>query len=289
MKKGLPIVFLHDDYPDYLDTTFLQAQKSNPDSRIILIGSKKNANCPDFVEHYDCEEISSELIERIEKAYVHFSPNSYKYDIFCIKRWFFMLELFKKLNINSFLHLDPDVLIYVNATKEIKNYQNCEFTLSGVSGHTMYVNNLEVLEKFCKFVVELYENPYSLSVIKNMGESCVISDMNLLIMFTYFIGRENVAFLDKKRDNAIYDIKFDYTSKEFFSKIIFENNGFYGIEKGSGQKVFYKTIHFQGKMKKYMEMAYKYHKIIHKRYLPIYDFIQFWQSKLFPKIFFEQE
>ena len=115
--RAYPIIVLHQGNHDYLRICLEQAKFTNPNSRIILLGDKKAQSvAPDYVEFYDTKDYFNTAKE-FSKVYKHHSTNYYEFELFCIQRWFIVNEFIQKNNIEYFLHLDSDVLLYADFEK----------------------------------------------------------------------------------------------------------------------------------------------------------------------------
>ena len=272
--RAYPIIVLHQGNHDYLRICLEQAKFTNPNSRIILLGDKKAQSvAPDYVEFYDTKDYFNTAKE-FSKVYKHHSTNYYEFELFCIQRWFIVNEFIQKNNIEYFLHIDSDVLLYADFEKEnvyeqIKDY---DMTISNVSGHTSFFNNKETLQKFCDFTYDLYkndkeffkqfkENPTNEFIYyKNIQGYKPLSDMTLLHFFT----RSNIAkSLDtgiNKLNGCIINDNLNH-SEAFVNlneirQIIFDNNNkayFLSVDEDIPKPVRIYSAHFQGRKKSLMK------------------------------------
>lgn len=260
---SLPIIFIHTNYKDYLIYSLLQAKYSNPDSPIILLGDSTN-DCYSFIEHRKILDYYSTARE-FAKIYKHFhNLNPYQNELFCFQRWFMLRDFMINHSLEKCLCLDSDVMFYANVLEEQKKFANFDLTLSyGTSPHCVFVNNLNALEKFCRFVVELYTDPNALAYIEQTMQECMennlyggVSDMTAFKVFKE-TGDCCIGEITSIIEGSTYDHNINI-SEEFQ----FENGikTIYFLEKQpyckhipSDQAIRFNALHFQGKAKTSMK------------------------------------
>lgn len=262
------IIFVHKGLQEYFLLALKQARKYNPDARIIVIGDCAEDKYPDFVEFYNIDDLNSPELEEFRKIYVHSSVNIIDYERFCFERWFLILELIKRLNIEAFLHLDSDVFIYCNAKEEFEKYKDYDFTytelnnnLNSVSPHNTFWNSKYALESFINTILLFYKNTNMYEYLFNKSgledDSINISDMILL-------GLHAKSMSDRCCNTCLHDTKFSwnhninllckfYNAKKLQFKI--KNNKLFCQLPNNVIKEF-KTLHFQGYAKGLMKYFY---------------------------------
>jgi len=159
-KNNYTIVLIHKGMFNYLLTSLQQAHFSNPNSRIILLGDESNKKTFNFVEHYNISDYFK-TAEEFVKIYKNLSFNNKSFELFCIQRWFILNDFLHKHNIEKCLHIDSDILLYSDFSKEdeyVSKIQPYDMTLSGCSPHCMFINNTEAISKFCEFVTDKYKD-----------------------------------------------------------------------------------------------------------------------------------
>ncbi|MEI8377451.1 MAG: hypothetical protein WCF95_02835, partial [bacterium] len=184
------------------------------------------------------------------------------YELFCYERWFLINELCKRdPRITSFLCLDSDVMLFCDVTKEAQKFVLYDFTLTLYSGHICYIKNHKVLEGLIDFMIELYKNIISVTILKGEyhrnklnGINAGISDMCLLIYYANYIGIDKVAFLHKPIESSLYDINIH---NHFASIFKIERGVLYKIDKKSKSKMRFNALHLQGENKKYIKQLYE--------------------------------
>lgn len=179
MSYNIPIIVIHNGSQEYLDVCLKQAHFSNPNSRIILIGRDNQKTLP-FVEYYDIGDYNEEA-EKFTKIYRHFSCNSYEIERLCFERWFVINEFVNKNNIEYFLHLDSDVLLFSDFSKEdeyMEEMRKHDITYCGNSAHTSFFTS-NALQKFCDFITEIFEDDEFFEQFeKNPEENNIIYNKN---------------------------------------------------------------------------------------------------------------
>jgi hypothetical protein len=62
----------------------------------------------------------------------------------------------KREKIEHCFYMDSDVLLYCNVNKESIRWNNYELAYAAISGHSIFINSVEGLEKFCNFIIDQY-------------------------------------------------------------------------------------------------------------------------------------
>ena len=201
--EAYPIIVLHKGSSDYLKICLAQAKFSNPNSRIILLGDESNELLAKQAgaEHYLICNYFSKALE-FEKIYKHYSTNSYNFELFCFQRWFVVDEFINSEGLDKFLHIDSDVLLYADFSKELEFIDfinNYDLTYSHASAHTSFFNSRRALCEFCNFIFEIFsddsfvaqfeKSPDNDKIYFKQGElelSLIkpLSDMTLVYFFT---------------------------------------------------------------------------------------------------------
>jgi hypothetical protein len=260
---SLPIIFIHTNYKDYLIYSLLQAKCSNPASPIILLGDSTN-DCYSFIEHRNILDYYSNAKE-FAKVYKHFNNlNPYQNELFCFQRWFILRDFMMSNNLKRCLCLDSDVMFYANIAEEEKKFADFDLTLSyGISPHCVFINNLSALDKFCKFLVEIYTDPAALDYMELTLQECIennlsggVSDMTAFKVFKG-TGECRIGEISTIIEDSTYDLNMNLPEEFEFENGI---KNIYFLEKQpyckhipSGQAISFNALHFQGKAKKLMK------------------------------------
>jgi hypothetical protein len=159
-------------------------------------------------------------------------------------------------NIDQCLHIDSDVMLYANVTEEQKKFSNCDLTLSyGQSPHYNFINNLNVLEIFCDFLLEMYKNPLIYQPIQEKFPN--VSDMSA---FNFFYSRKHFSIGEisnitnnSKNDHNI-NVSEGFEMRDGRKNIYFVEERPFCKHLELNQPIKFNMIHFQGwRTKKYMK------------------------------------
>jgi hypothetical protein len=260
---SLPIIFIHTNYKKYLIYSLLQAQYSNPQSPIILLGDSTN-NCYSFIDHRNIIDYYTTAKE-FAKIYKHFNTlNPYQNELFCFQRWFILRDFMIAHSLEQCLCLDSDVMLYANVTEEQKKFAEFDLTLSyGISPHCVFINNLNALEKFCLYVTELYTDPNALAYMEQTMQECIennlsggVSDMTAFKVFKNS-GECKIGEISTIIEGSTYDLNInlaeEFETNSEIKNIYFSQKQPFCNHLPSGQSIRFNALHFQGKSKKLMK------------------------------------
>jgi hypothetical protein len=261
MKQG-PIIFIHQFNHTYLPLSLWQARHSNPEAELILIGDGWNAHFDFLAEHVNASDYRKSADE-FARHFKNFSSNPPDFERICLERWFILAEFMKARGIAQCLYLDSDILQFGLVEDDARRFSSFGMTVAGISGHSNFISRIEVLEDFCRFILESYTKKDSQAILEEKyrifmqnHEAGGISDMTF---FTEYREQYPDRILDigKPRDGMVYDIAMAYIE---FSR---NENGIKKVEhlpdgrprvfmRGEGD-VEMRSLHFQGEAKKYMK------------------------------------
>lgn len=215
-----PVIIVHRGNPPYLKFALEQAKHYHDD--VILLGDEKNATLGNMVEHRLLDDLSTgKAISRFRNLYIHMSSNDYQFEKVCFERWFQILEFLENNDIDSFYHLDSDVLLYSKISsvlaKVIGKYkaaynifsQQYDEYLWKASAHTSFWRT-EFLRSFCSFVNDSYD--YDITELEKKwnwhqekGKKGGICDMSLLYLF--YLKNKNFIYnlLPVSENNICFD------------------------------------------------------------------------------------
>ena len=260
MKR--PIVFIHSFNHPYLPLSLWQARQSNPDSEIFLIGDGWNAHFGFLVTHINAAQYSTSARE-FASHFKNFSTNPHHFELVCLQRWFILEEFMKAKGFENCLYLDSDILLYGNSTEDGQSYSSFGMTISGISGHSNFINKLGDLREFCSFIREAYVKPNGLQILeekyrlfRETHEAGGISDMTF---FTSFKEKfpDKILDISKPLNGMVYDIAMAYI--EFFpnengiKKVERELDGKIKIRQRGVGEIELRSLHFQGEAKRFMK------------------------------------
>jgi len=270
-----PIIIAHRGNPQYLRYTLKQAKHYNDD--VILLGDKKNACFGDIVEHHLLDDFStSEELSCFRDLYKHMSTNHYQFEKICFERWFQIVEFLESDGIQSFFHIDSDILLYSNIStvleKVIGEYkaaynifsQQHEEYLWRSSAHTSFWK-AGFLREFCSFVNNSYKNGFNELEKKwdwdrEKNVMGGVSDMTLLYLF--YLNNKNFIYnlLPVSKDNICFDYNINgglnYKQDEYrtiksplgtiIKDIKIQNEKAYCYNLLNNSNVQFANLHFQG-------------------------------------------
>lgn len=270
-QNPLPIILIHKGNIDYLKYSLLQAKASNPNSRVILLGDKANSHFKKIVEHYEIEK--SELCDEFIKVYRHFSTNPYGYEVFCMLRWFILFEFMLKNHIPKAFHLDSDVLLTCDLEKESKNFEQFDFTITRISGHSSFINRIEGLKNFCDFMLSQYKNEHAIREFEKAYTTRIqnnqlggICDMTMLTNYRK-LNPEKVGLTSLIINNSTFDYNINENCQHNYDDGILYNmkNGIKDVEikdnipyvrNSNNELIKFNSLHFQGIAKAHMRQYY---------------------------------
>ncbi|MFM6218865.1 MAG: hypothetical protein ACKPDM_00640 [Dolichospermum sp.] len=259
---SIPIVLIHKTLSSYLIYSLAQAKKTNPNSKIYLLGDSSN-NRFDFVEHRNISNYMASA-ENFSLVYQHFSPNDYDYELFCLQRWFVLKEFLLSEELNHCLYIDSDVLLYEDVTEEQMKFQKFDMTLSsGLVPHCNFINNVTAIIEFCEFALHCYTNPSCLEIFKHQFELYLAnestdgaSDMKVFEEFRK-LNPKRIGEISIIQDNSIYDMNINVSSgfemNNEIKKVYWINEQPFCREIESSSYIKMNALHFQGGAKKYMK------------------------------------
>lgn len=270
------IIFTHKGKPAYLSYALYNAQISNPNSRIILLGDETNKGLPCCrYQHAFISDYFS-YAQEFQKTYIYQSSNSYDYELFCFQRWFIIKEFVEKNGIEHFIACDSDVLIYEDLSNyyDHSKWQGDFLNVVDNNGPQCVYFTKESIGNFCDYITKQYTDTDCIERLNKRWQKFVdnkIPGGNCdMTMFTNYqedfpekffniYGFDNI----KKNNMFFYDTS-NYKShnKEFFlhkidrglpiAKMKFKNGVPYimGID---GNLYKSPAIHFQGPYKALMK------------------------------------
>ena len=260
---------IHNGKQKYLKDTLRLAQKYN--ETVILLGNKANEKmCANWI---DSSRLSISKFDEFKVHYIHLSPNSYDYELFCFQRYFLLEAYMQESNITECIMLDSDVCSFVN-------YSELDFQQYEIAASCMYYHDtskwmavphvtywrLEQLQEFTNYLIVQYrDNNKKLmdkhEMLLKEQASYGISDMSLLYLWIMQKDRKfwNLAIA---KDGQTFDVFFNtpvncdgvpFQMTHGIKKVIFQNKIPYFITENNKQ-IKANVIHAQGDRKKYVHM-----------------------------------
>lgn len=273
-QMPIPIIFIHQGNSFYLPFSLVQVTQTNPGNPVYLLGNKANGMYSNLVYHKLISNYFNKA-KAFAPLYQHHSTNPHDYELFCIQRWFVLLEFMEMENLDSCLYLDSDILYYSHADDEynaLKQLTRAGMTSVTKSPHTNYVSSRKALQEFCDYITDCYATEAGKEKLMAYlaehegihGKLGGISDMTFFLHYR----RENpelVYDLSQVKtigtDTFCYDITIDTVADYLadgrgLKKVEFRSSP-QGVQQPlaqnqDGRKVRLVTLHFQGASKQYM-------------------------------------
>jgi hypothetical protein len=266
MGEPLPIVFIHLSNSNYLPYTLGQAKMHNMDSPVILIGDDTNNVYP-YATHVNMNRYCAQAVE-FQKIYKHFSPNGFMYEQFCFLRWFLLRDFMKTHGLQRLIHVDSDVLLYVDVNKEQANWQDAELSLiNGECAGNMFVNGTKGLEDLCTIIWDMYAAPGADERLAAILESrrCpgrfAVSDM-VPLRKLYDANRHRIAEMTGVQPDGSYwdaNVRMDegFETEDGRKKYWVKDGRAYCRHVATRQEIWFKSLHFQGVAKNHIEPTFQ--------------------------------
>ncbi len=267
MEKNsrIPIIIVNKGKPYYLQYVINQARLFNPDNDIILLGDKENSILSGVKHAYISDYFDN--AKDFEKVYKHMSTNSYGFELFCFQRWFCVLEYVLKNNIDSFLCMDSDFLLYDSVDEIYKYIDSYDFTICRKITPNCSFFKTTSLQVFCRFIRDLYLNQKYLAELKKLytglmkeGRKGGICDMTAFGLYQKYISKNvfdlSIPFRGIAVDDCLlYSNGYEMSSSSdlmghYSKRIYWINNLPYGRFLETGEYIRFLGIHLQGGAKR---------------------------------------
>ncbi len=256
MKKGIPLIFFHLGDSYYLQYTFNQILKSNPDSDIYLIGDDRNKHYESIgIKHVDatsCEKTA----KGFEKIYVHLSSMAGFVERICFQRWMYMRDFVLNQNITGkFCCLDSDVLVYGDITEYCEKYcPDADVTLHGKYGPGCNVfQNVDVLTKLVDNTFRYYNSPELVQELSDIyhKQHRNVTDME---MISRFVDDCNIKGFDLLQiiDGCTFDSHIAKITDsrlirdKALKKVVIKDGAAYCLQNPDGTPIKMMLLHMQG-------------------------------------------
>lgn len=264
----MKILILHNGQQDYVQVAIRQLLEFNNARDIVLLS-----------QNTTFRKLGIEIVnpirymtraKQVKKSYVHLSSNFYNFELFCIQRWFIILEYLESISYKGpFMHMDSDVMCYCAADKLVELYKEFDVTISSAMvPHMMYFKSVVQLRSLCDYIEEMYQKklPYLQNIYnkefivkKSDGGIC---DMQLI---KWWLEEKKINFIDttyqilnKTCSDSVFSEPDIYLyDKRRHQKVVVRDELGYAFVLQNGEQVHCNCIHFQGKEKK--RIIYRYY------------------------------
>ena len=152
--------------PEILKTWIIpsinQCHKMNPNSEIIIITDNDSIkNELPYVNFYDVENYVNDDSIWFNNNYFHLSTNHYQFEKNAILRFIYLKNFCIKHNIDYFLHLEPDVLVFSDVLEDCNFFKNYNVTLiHHIGAGVCFFNNAtKVLPEYFEYIKNSYSHP----------------------------------------------------------------------------------------------------------------------------------
>jgi hypothetical protein len=195
------IIYFHEGFSPYLPFTLWQACKSNPDARIILLGDSENQIQGIPYEHHLLSDFKSRHQEFLE-SYRHFHPGHLGDERRCIERWIYLSEFLEKQQIEEFLFLDSDMLLFSDIREILLTTQGYDAAGAPMFWAFCFFLKKNLVGNFTDWIFQQYRNPaviekwraaFRRHLAGEKEQAGIIQDMALAKMF---IEEKGIRVLD---------------------------------------------------------------------------------------------
>ena len=193
-------------------------------------------------------------MRRLEEVYVHYSPNPIDFELFCIQRWFAVLGLMERLNVEQAWVLDSDVLVYSELC-QLDAFKNLGsgFTINGASPHAMFIRSRSAMQTYCEETIAAYRERRLDEVTMPLGIGVRgISDMALF----QYVSRRHPGLMGNNAqvvDGAMFDNNYGSDQgcemEQGRKRLTWIEGVPHATLKASGDLVKLHALHFQGGLK----------------------------------------
>lgn len=264
----MTVFYVHRGNPFYLKYSLAQSGERFPDARLVLLGDASNRPLAVLAEHHFLADYLNGA-EDFESRYIHMSPNSRAFELFCFQRWFVIAEFVMRHRVTGpVLYLDSDVLVYEDVFLEMADRGVSLATTRVLGPAFTYFGDSQVLFGFADYILQTYRDPARIAGLKNMYETGLtpfflqgryVSDMHVLGLFAktqkntvdLFDGLPNVAF-----DYAFHTAEgFSFNPYKRIKRIWWVDGQPFG--RRSGRLVRFGGLHFQVGTKVFLPSYYR--------------------------------
>lgn len=252
------VVIIHDGDQDYLKTALARARAAG--NTVAHLGFDRQ----------------SDSGPRFEAAYKHMSTHPHIFELRCFQRFFVMQRFMQDNGLDSFFHVDSDVLLF----EDLHGFEEEHLKAKGVpcgmhmplaqpgfrysyGPQTSYWTRGAV-DEFCAYLIASFENMLPAMTEKwdwhcRTGAPGGICDMALLHLWAR--DRSDIANFAAPIGGAVFDlningaenlVKDEYETRFGRKHIVFRDGRPWCRNLKSGEWVRFRSLHFQGHIKAQM-------------------------------------
>lgn len=260
MASPVAIVFIHSGNNDYLRHSLAQARRSNPKSPVYLIGDEATAGRYADAEHIHFRNYVTRA-RQFAEHYRHLNTNTDSFELFCMMRWFVLLDFMSRQGIDTATYLDSDIMLYEEMHYEHFRYYDYDLAVTGVAPPVL-INNRTALEAFCTLMEHSYRDPYKLNSLEERFQTMQaqglpggICDMTFWELFIAESGFR-IADLSHVTECAVYDrnifLSDGFDMENGMKKVSWKDRRPFGHQGDARNPVRFKGLHFHGPAKSLM-------------------------------------
>lgn len=250
--------------------------------KFIVVENRKNESVLTCFSSLDTAGVDYDVIdeqsagvefENFSKIYQHMSSNTREFELICFRRYFLIKNHIAKKDINQFVLLDSDVLVFDGIDEHIKKIVNNQKFIGSyiksslesdfqISPHCSFWTK-DALCDFIDFTMNIYGSEDGLCSLREINNKFVennkrggVSDMTILYLWAK--KRGHLDSVSKVVNGAVIDHNFSLSSNYFdnefstsfwLKKIIFFDGKPVLKKREGGALCFVFLLHFQGRAK----------------------------------------
>jgi len=198
------IIFFHQGFTPYLAFSLAQALRSQPGSRVILLGDESNRIRGLPYEHHPLPPDSARVRE-FRQRYRHFHTGNLEDERRCIERWFHLADFVERERLTEFLFLDSDVLLFEDLEEFRPSWTKYDAAGSPLFYSFCFFSRPGLVAEFSRWILGRYQCDTTLAAWGRRfdrhqrgekSEAGVIHDMALSGLF---VKEKNLRLLDVTR------------------------------------------------------------------------------------------
>jgi len=256
-QKEFPIVLLHRGPAKFVEYSLRSLRRHHPTRRIVLLCDDHQRYDPELGIEYRQWATYNAAAKSLARNYRHSTINLFSFELVCLERWLVLEDFCCKHGINEVLHFDTDVLVFDSFDDLETTFRSHEAMICRHQPGVAYLR-LEALRCLSENIQKFFKGE---SVFAEDEQPRRISDMT----FCYNAARaRRWGDLLTHEDEGLIDnhihssdgFRMDGKIKHFE----FIDSQPFATQISSGEKVRFRSIHFQGPAKRlikdYLERAY---------------------------------
>ena len=200
-----PIIFIHYGAADYLRRTLAAARRSNPGTRIVLLGDAGNRACArGLAEFHPYEDLGSgKLAREFDSVFRVIQGERHRFSKlggvevwlrFVFRRWFLIGEFLDREGIGPFWTFDSDTLILAELAPRAARFAGFEATCQ-CKGECLngWIGSREIVSRYNHSTIGLFSDTAFLEKQRERLKIHVGLAFNEMDAFSEFRRREGVA------------------------------------------------------------------------------------------------